>query len=54
MILLLEKSITGGVSSELGTRYVKSDENKKIFYTDANNLYGYAMSEYLPYDELEL
>ena len=35
----------------MGDRYVKSDENKKILFIDANNLYGRAMSEYLPYDE---
>ena len=29
-------------------RYVKSDENKKILYIDANNLYGWAMSQPLP------
>ena len=31
---------------------VKSDEIKKILYKDANNLYGWAMSECLPYDEI--
>ena len=25
-----------------------------ILYIDANNLYGYAMSECLPYDEIEI
>ena len=53
MILLLEKNIRGGISSVMGDRYVKSNENKKILYKDANNLYGWAMSEYLPYDEIE-
>ena len=38
----------------MGDRYVKSDEDKKILYIDANNLYGYAMSEYLPYDEIKI
>ena len=51
MILLLENKIRGGVSSIMGSRYVKSDEDKKISYVVANNLYGWAMSEYLPYDE---
>ena len=31
----------------MGDNYVKSDE-KKILYKDANNLLGWAMSEYLP------
>ena len=53
MILLLENNIRGGISSVMGDRYVKSDENKKILYDDANNLYGWAMSEYLPYDEIK-
>ena len=42
MILLLENNI----SSVMGGRYVKSEENKKILYIDANNLYGWAMSQY--------
>ena len=51
MVLLLENNIRSGISSVMGDRYVKSDENKKILYKDANNLYGWAMSEYLPHDE---
>ena len=54
MILLLENNIKGGISFVMGIRYVKSDENKKILYTDANKLYGWAMSEYLLYDEIKL
>ena len=52
MILLLENNIRGGISSVMGGRYVKSDENKKIFYIDANNLCGHSMSEPLPYDDI--
>ena len=37
----------------MGDRSAESDENKKILYKDANNLYGRAMSEYLPYDEIK-
>ena len=44
MILLLEKIIRGGISSVMGDRYINSDENKKILYTDATNIYGYSMS----------
>ena len=52
MILLIENNIRGGISSVMGDRYVTSDENKKILYVDANNLYGRSMSESLPYDEI--
>ena len=53
MILLLEKNIRGGISSVMGDRYVISDENKKILYVGAFNLYGHSMSEPLPYDEIK-
>ena len=54
MIFLIENNIRGGISSVMGDRYKKSDENKKILYIDANTLYGHSMSEPLPYDELNL
>ena len=38
----------------MGDRYVKSDENKKILYIDANTLYGHSMSQPLPDDEIEM
>ena len=38
----------------MGDRYVKSDENKKILFIDANILEGISMSQTLPYDEIEL
>ena len=53
MILLLENNIRGGISSVMGDRYIKSDENGKILYFDANNLYGDSMSQPLPYDEIK-
>ena len=53
MILLLENNIRGGISSLMGDRYVRSDENKKILYIDANNLYGHSMSQPLPFDEIK-
>ena len=52
MILLIENNIRGGISSVVEDRYLKSDENKKILYIDANNLYGHSRSEPLPYDEI--
>ena len=36
LIITLENNIRGGKSSVMGDRYVKSDENKKIIYIDAN------------------
>ena len=54
LILLKENNIRGGISSVMGARYVKSEGNKKILYMDATNLYGYSMSQLLPYDEIEM
>ena len=53
MILLLENNICGGISSVMGGRYIKSDENKKIFYADANKLHGHSMTQPLPYGEIK-
>ena len=53
VILLLENNIRGGVSSVMGDRYIRSDDNKKVLYFDANNLYGDSMSQPLPYDEIK-
>ena len=61
--LFIEKITRGGVSY-IGKRYAKAnnkyvsdyDSNKQstiITYLDKNNLYGWAMSEYLPYGEFE-
>ena len=47
-LFLLENNIRGGISSVMGDRFVESNENKQILYIDANNLYGLAMSQYLP------
>ena len=54
LILLIEKNIRGGISSVMGDRFVKSDENKKILYRDATNLYGHSMSQMLPFVEIEM
>ena len=61
--LFIEKGTRGGVSY-IVKRYAKAnnkymcdyDSNKQstfITYLDKNNLYGWAMSEYLPYREFE-
>ena len=54
LILLIENNIWGGISSVMGYRYVKADDNKKLIYVDATNLYGPSMSQMLLYDEIEL
>ena len=51
MILLLGNNIRGGISSVMGNRYTKSDENKNILLAEANNLYGHFESQPLFYDE---
>ena len=48
LLLLFENNIRGEISSVMGPRYIESDENKKLLYIDANNLYGWAMSQYFP------
>ena len=53
MILLLENNIRGGISSVMSDRYVISDDNKKILYIDATNLFGHSMSQPLPFDEIK-
>ena len=54
MLLLLENNFRGGISSVMGDRYVKSDQNLKILYIDASNLYGHSTIQPLPYDEIKL
>ena len=54
LILLIENNIHGGVSSVMGDRYVKSDENQKIIHIDAANFNGHSLSQLLPYDEIEM
>ena len=61
--LFIEKGPRGGVSyitkryAEANNKYISDyDSNKPstfITYLDKNNLYGWAMSKYLPYGESE-
>ena len=46
--LFLEKGMIGGVSY-ISKRYSKSEKTTDIMYWDANNLYGWAMIQDLPY-----
>ena len=54
LILTIEHTIHGGISSVMGDRYAKSDDGKKIWYIDANKLYGHFISQPLPFDEIEM
>ena len=58
MFQFIEKGLRGGISyianryGKANNKYMKDYNNKKpskyIMYLDANNLYGWAMSQYLP------
>ena len=48
LLSLLENNIRGAISSVMGPRYFELNENTKLLYIDANNLYGWAMSQYPP------
>ena len=50
----MENIIRGEISSIMGDRYLKSDENEKIIYMDATDLYGHSMIQPLPYDGIEM
>ena len=59
MYLFIEKGLRGGISYiakryiEASNKYIKNYDftrlSKYIEYLDKNNLYGWAMSRYLPY-----
>ena len=63
MLMMFEKGTRGGVSmisnrySEANNKYMenfdKSKPSKYITYLDANNLYGWAMSEKMPYKDFK-
>ena len=63
MHLFIEKGMRGGISyiskrySKANNKYMKcydsSEESKFIRYLDAYNLYGWAVSQYLPYSEFK-
>ena len=49
--MFFEKGMGGGVSY-INKRYSEASKNKHILYFDMNNLYGHAISQYLPYANL--
>ena len=64
MHLCIEKGMRGGIyciakyyskaNNKYMTDYDRSEESMIIICLDANNLYGWAMSKYLPYGGFEL
>ena len=54
LILLTEHNIGGGITSVMGGRYVKTNDNNKILHVDTTNIYGQSVSQMLIYDEIEL
>jgi len=53
MIDLFIDNIRGGISSVSVRKWLKHDADNSIFYFDANNLYGWSMSQQLPYGDFE-
>ena len=61
--LFIEKGLRGGISyiakryAKANNKYMNDYDPKKqstfISYLDMNNLYGWAMSEYLPFEGFE-
>ena len=61
--LFIEKGTRGGISyiakrcAKANNKYINDYDSKKpstfITYLDKNNLFGWTMSEYLPYGELK-
>ena len=52
MYMFLENGVRGGIST-IPHRLAVDEDNSKIFYTDCCNLYGYSMSQKLPYADFE-
>ena len=46
--MFFEQGMRGRVSY-INKRYSEASKNVNILYLDMNNLYGHAMSQYLPY-----
>ena len=43
----------GGICGIMCDRYIGNSDGKTIWYIDANNLYGYAMMQKLPYKDFQ-
>ena len=64
MLMMVEKGIRGGICHEIhryakaNNKYIKNNdkniESSYLMYFDANNLYGWAMSQKLPVNGFKL
>ena len=54
MFKFFERAIRGGISTILGSRLIESCEKIRILYEDMNNLYGWAMMQFLPTDNVRV
>ena len=50
--MFFEQGMRGGISY-INKRYSEASKNVNILYLDMNNLYGQAMSQYLPYSNFK-
>ena len=51
--LTIEESIRGGITSVVKRKAEAKDNTNSLLYLDANNLYGWAMSQELPYGDFK-
>lgn len=54
MINLIRNNIRGGISSVCETNRITETDQNSLFYWDANNLYGWAMTQKMPISNFEL
>ena len=54
MFKFSETEIRGGISTILGSRLNESCEKIRILFEDRNNLYGWAMMQFLPTDNVRI
>ena len=51
---MIENNIRGGIPSKTGDGYVKKDDDKKILFVDATNVFVWTTSESLLYVEKKI